>query len=79
MDLDSGSLHIWVRTRKAEVGSEITVEDDGPGFDPAIADDPHTTLATIRQRLEMMCSGRLDIVPREEGGTVVKVTIPQQE
>ena len=79
MDPDSGPLHIWVRTRETGSGSEITVEDDGPGFDPAIADDPHTTLANIRQRLDMMCGGRMDISPREGGGTKVLVTIPQQE
>ena len=79
MDPDSGPLHVWVQTKQTASGSEITVEDDGSGFDPAIADDPHTTLANIRQRLSMMCDGRMDIAPREGGGTVVKVTIPQQE
>ena len=77
MDPDSGPLHIQIRTRETDSGSEVVVEDDGPGFDPAIADDPHTTLANIRQRLDMMCGGTLDIAPREGGGTVVKVTIPQ--
>ncbi len=76
MNPDAGPLHIWVRTEATEAGSEITVEDDGPGFDPAIADDPHTTLANIRQRLGMMCNGHLDFAPREGGGTVVKATIP---
>ncbi len=78
MDLDTGPLHIWVRTAETAYGSEIVVEDDGPGFDPAIADEPHTTLANIRQRLDMMCDGRLDIAPREGGGTVVKVTLPSK-
>ncbi|MBQ9042798.1 MAG: histidine kinase [Eggerthellaceae bacterium] len=71
-------LHVTVRTCSTESGSEVAVEDDGPGFDPAIADDPRTTLANIRQRLEMMCGGTLEITPREGGGTVVRVTIPQQ-
>lgn len=79
MDPDSGPLHIWVRTRGTASGSEIVVEDDGPGFDATIADDPHTTLANIRQRLDMMCGGRLDIAAREGGGTVVRVAIPRQE
>ena len=79
MNPDSGPLHVWVRTGQTDAGSEIIVEDDGPGCDPAIADDPHTTLANIRQRLGMMCGGQLDITPRQGGGTMVKVTIPQQE
>ncbi len=76
MDPDSAPLHIWVRTAETALGGEVVVEDDGPGFDPAIADDPSTTLANMRERLDMMCGGRMDITPREGGGTVVKVTIP---
>ena len=70
-------LHVSVRTREAEAGSEVVVEDSGPGFDASVADDPSTTLANIRQRLQMMCGGTLEIAPREGGGTVAKVTIPQ--
>ena len=73
---DAGPLRIVIRTRHTDAGSEVVVEDGGPGFDPAIADDPHTTLANIRQRLEMMCGGTLEIAPRQGGGTVVRVTIP---
>ncbi len=78
MDPDSGPLILWVRTRETGSGSEIIVEDNGPGFDSAVADKPHTTLANIRRRLGIMCDGRLEIAPRKEGGTVVKVTIPRQ-
>ncbi len=78
MDPDSGLLHIWVRTKETDSSNEVIVEDDGPGFDPAIADDPHTTLANIRQRLNMMCGGKLDIKHRADGGTIVKVTVPRR-
>lgn len=69
-------LRVAIRTRKTESGSEVIVEDNGAGFDPAVADDPHTTLANIRQRLAVMCNGTMEITPREGGGTVVKMTIP---
>ena len=76
MDLDSVPLRISIRTRCTDFGTEVIVEDTGPGFDPADESKPHTTLANIRQRLEMMCGGSLAITPREGGGTVVTVTIP---
>ena len=76
MDLDSDPLHISIRTRDTNYGAEITVEDTGPGFDPSDESKPHTTLENIRQRLEMMCGGGMTISPREGGGTVVTVTIP---
>ena len=79
MDPDSGPLHIQVRTRLTDRGSEILVTDDGPGFDTAIAERPHTTLANIRERLDMMCGGRLEIVSREGRGTAVRVTVPTQD
>jgi len=72
-------LRVCIRTWETGSGSEVIVEDNGPGFDFAIANDPHTTLSNIRQRLKLMCGGTLDFTPREGGGTVVKVTIPAQQ
>ena len=76
MDPESDPLRVCIRTRKTDSGSEIIVEDNGSGFDPAEDSEPHHALANIRQRLEMMCGGKLAIMPHEGGGTVVKVTIP---
>ncbi len=102
MDPDSAPLHISIRTRRTDLGSEIIVEDNGPGFELAgkgatplagkgatplagkgatpLAgsgeSEPHIALANIQQRLEMMCGGKMTIMPREGGGSVVKVTIP---
>ena len=75
MDLDSDPLHISIRTRSTDSGALIIVEDNGPGFDPEEDGGPHTTLVNIRQRLDMMCAGTMTILPREGGGTVVKITI----
>ena len=72
----SGPLHISIRTQHTDFGAEIIVEDTGPGFDPSDESKPHTTLENIRQRLEMMCGGSMTIKPREGGGTVVTVVIP---
>ena len=77
MDPEYAPLCISIRTRETDSGSEIVVEDNGPGFAPADDDrEPHIALANIKQRLEMMCGGKLTIRPREGGGTVVTVTIP---
>ncbi|MBQ9612535.1 MAG: histidine kinase [Lachnospiraceae bacterium] len=76
MDLDADPLYISIRTWDTDSGTHIIVEDNGSGFDPSGEDKPHTTLENIRQRLEMMCSGSMTIKPREGGGTVVTVTIP---
>jgi sensor histidine kinase YesM len=72
----AGPFHISIRTRKTDNGSEIVVADDGRGFDQTDDSEPHIALKNIRQRLEIMCSGSLTIVPNEGRGTVVTVTIP---
>ncbi|MBQ6419501.1 MAG: histidine kinase [Clostridia bacterium] len=73
-------IYITVATRQMDNAVEIIVEDDGVGFDQACSaddNDPHIALNNIRQRLEMMCKGKLTIAPREGGGTAVKITIPR--
>ena len=77
MNPNAGPLHVTVRTRQTDSGCEITVEDNGPGFDPSDESRPHTTLDNIRQRLEMMCGGKMEITPGAAGGTTVRITVPQ--
>ena len=72
-------LYLSVRTREAENGCEIVVEDTGPGFAPSDDDEPHIALANIRDRLELMCRGTLTIRPRQTGGTRVTVWVPRQK
>lgn len=76
MDPFAGPLHVSVRTRQTDAGSEITVSDDGKGFDPADNSKMHPTLDNIRLRLESMCGGTMVITSHVPGGTVVTLTIP---
>jgi hypothetical protein len=78
LDPDAGPLHITIRTRETEAGSVILVEDDGAGFDAVTSSSPHVALKNIQGRLEMMCGGTLEVLLRVEGGTVVRVTIPNE-
>ena len=71
-------IHISVKTRQIEKAHEILVEDDGPGFVQSNNDEPHIALNNIRQRLEMMCKGTLEISSTPGGGTTVKVVIPEK-
>lgn len=77
MDPDAAPLRITIRTCETNRGSDIIVEDTGVGFRSPDDEDPHIALTNIRQRLEMMCNGKLTIMPREGGGTIVTITIPE--
>ncbi len=79
MNPDDGPLHISVSTRHMDSGTEITVKDDGVGFDPSDESRSHNTLTNIRQRLEMMSGGTLQITSGEGKGTVVTVKIPDSD
>ncbi len=75
-----GPEHITVRTRSENDRAVITVEDDGPGIGPASKDsEAHIGLANVRERLELMCGGKLEYMSRHGGGTAVTVTIPSQK
>lgn len=76
MDPASAPLCIKIQTRQINSGSEIIVEDNGTGFEFGAKLEPNTTLANIRQRLKIMCGGKLAIQTSEGGGTAVTVTIP---
>ena len=79
VDPELEPLHITIRTRATGRGSEITVEDTGPGFAPTDDDEPNYALKNIRERLKTMCGGTLEIEEREAGGTRVTIFIPQDE
>ena len=78
LDPDSDPIRILIQTRDTDSGSEIIVSDNGPGYEPINDSRPHIALSNIRQRLELMCHGKMTITPREGGGTVVKLLIPEQ-
>ena len=79
MDPEAEPLRITIRTRRRGTVSEITVTDNGPGYEAADEEKPHVALKNIRQRLKMMCRGKMKIEAPEGGGTRVTVTIPQTE
>ena len=78
IDPYAGPLRISICTRHTDYGAEIVVKDNGRGFDPADNGEPGIALKNIRQRLKMMCGGSMTIQPRDEGGTVVMITIPDR-
>ena len=69
--------YIFVHTRAVDGGAEIIVEDNGVGYDPRPDGETHIGLQNVRERLEMMCGGTLEIAPRPGGGTVVTVFVPR--
>ena len=81
MSSSSEPIHISVKTRQTDKSVEIIVEDDGVGIGSARNtddNDPHIALNNIKDRLEMMCKGKLTISPREGGGTSVRITLPNE-
>ena len=78
VDPELGPLKITVQTRELEAGAQIMVSDNGPGYAPTDDNEPHIALDNMRERLEYMCKGTLDIRSGKTGGTVVTITIPEK-
>ncbi|MBQ6375088.1 MAG: histidine kinase [Clostridia bacterium] len=70
---------VQVSARRTVAGHEITVWDNGAGFDPRRlkeGDGQHIGLWNVRERLERMCGGSLDIDSGKGNGTTVTITLP---
>ena len=72
----SGAARLEVHVREVDDGLEITVDDDGVGFDAGAPSAPgHRGLATMRDRAQ--ASGGWCVVrPRAGGGTSVRLWLP---
>ena len=71
--------HIVIRSRYQNGTAFLTVEDDGPGFDPNIrTGDAHIGIENVRQRLALMCGGTMTLESSPEKGTVIQMVIPQK-
>ena len=75
---------VRVATREYPDRWEIIVADDGPGFDPetpVLTDDgrEHIGISNVRDRLERISGGTLQIRSAPGSGTVVTIIIPKKE
>ena len=75
---------VTLATREYPDRYEITVADDGPGFDPdapVLADDgrEHIGISNVRSRLEQISGGCLRIQSQPGQGTVVTIEIPKEQ
>lgn len=71
---------VTITSREVEHGYEVTVADDGKGFDPEKKQDDgrsHVGIENVRQRLHIMCNGTLTITSGMEAGTVATIFIPR--
>ncbi len=70
---------VTVRTRREGRWHELTIRDNGTGFDVgqlAVRDSGRIGIRNVRERLESMCGGTLDIASRIGEGTEVTIRIP---
>ena len=78
---EGGTLSI--RTRLGEQNHEITIRDDGVGFDPASyhigGEGEHQSIGieNVRKRLWSMCKGTVTISSEKGKGTAILICIPR--
>ena len=73
---------VRIMTRLTEGGHEITIHDNGEGFDMEKikdTDGTHIGIENVRERIEKLCGGTLRIESQLEEGTTVTIFIPAEE
>lgn len=78
MKEDGGT--VTIASRRCQGGFEITITDDGVGYDPSqVRYDgrTHIGIENVRQRLETMCYGTLTIQSVKDEGTKAVIRIPR--
>lgn len=74
-----GTLNLTVKESKQYY--EITVTDDGVGFvaeKECGGEGTHVGIKNVRQRLELMCDGTLEITSEPGKGTTARIRIPKE-
>ena len=75
-----GGGTVCIKTREYADHIEVTVSDDGVGYDPNATQDDgrtHIGIDNVRSRLGVMCAGTLDIESRPGSGTVATIRLPK--
>lgn len=78
---EDGSGAVLISTRERPDCYEITVHDDGPGFDPRVlpADGkPHVGIENVRKRLQSVVGGSLTIHSGMGAGTTATIRVPKR-
>jgi signal transduction histidine kinase len=73
----AGAQEAWVRLRFQGDSVTLEVEDHGRGFSPE-AGHQGIGLVGMRERAELV-QGTLQILPREGGGTIVRLIVPAEK
>ena len=72
-----------IRISTEKIGDQhvITIRDNGKGFDPEKLDEQeglHLGIRNVRERLEKMCGGSMDLQSAPDKGTTVVIRIPEE-
>src|SRR5919204_912463 len=67
---------VIITLRMAERAVDLSIHDDGQGFDPHAVGDGYHGIVGMRERAALV-GGRLQVQSRPGGGTTVKVIVPQ--
>jgi len=70
---------IMISSRREEAAHVVTIRDNGAGFDVEAAlnaDSHHIGLRNVKERVEQMCSGTMEIDSRIHEGTTITLRFP---
>ena len=78
----TGEGTVIIQTREYPSCYEVKVIDNGPGFDPNVNKDDgisHMGLYNVKERLQRISDGKLEIWSEPGKGTIVTMTLPKKK
>ena len=78
----TGEGTVIIRTKAYPDRYEVKVIDNGPGFDPNAKKEDgisHMGLNNVRERLQRICGGKLEIWSEQGKGTIVTMILPKKK
>ena len=73
---------IEVEVKKRRYGHSIVIRDNGKGFDvdaPQSPDRSHIGMNNVRDRIESMCRGQMDVKSKVGEGTTITIRLPYED
>ena len=70
---------IEIETREKRYGHKIVIRDNGKGFDvnaPLSEERSHIGLNNVKDRIESMCHGEMEIESKIDKGTTITIKLP---